>query len=239
MPDSDEEMSIGHGSASDVSEASSQDASAISHVTVEDVIAEALSKPAEAEPEQYGHEASLNSHLSRASDTVSQQPDHQLEDGATMTDTGDGSEGLQPNGHHATMDQSQQEARKSDSSAGESLNASAQQQQEHISDKGHAAASASDSCTKHQAAASFDPEAAKEAELADQHAGAGLSEPDAAACEPASYVQEDAINPNDQSAAPPAVADAPKSANSGSARSQPTRSSSRNLQSQPKPTPWR
>lgn len=236
-------MSIGHGSASDVSEASSQDASAISHVTVEDDIAEASSTAAEAEPEQNGHEASLNSDLSRASDTVLQQPDHQLEDGATMTDTGDGSEGLQPNGrslpHHATMHQSQQEARKSDSSAGEAFNASAQQQQEHVFDKGHAAASASDSCTKHQAAASFNPEAAKEAELADQHAGAVVVEPNAAACEPASYAQKDAINPNDQSAAPPAVADAPKSANSGSARSQPTRSSSRNLQSQAKPTPWR
>ena len=43
VPDSDEEMSIGHGSASDVSEASSQGASALSHTTMDNDTAEASS----------------------------------------------------------------------------------------------------------------------------------------------------------------------------------------------------
>ena len=238
MPDSDEEMSIGHGSASDMSEASSQDAAAVSHVTEEEELAEASSRAAGPELQQNGHKASLNGDLNRSSDTVLQHPDHQLRHVTAVKDTRDNSEGVQPNGQPATSDQSQQGRSKADPFVGEASSAgSAQEEQGQTSDTGHATASASDSCMKHPAAASFDPEAAKEAELADQQAGAVVEEPDAAAGEPALHMQGNPTDTNDQSAAPPTVADASKLANSGSARSQSTRSSSRQLQA--KPTPWR
>lgn len=240
VPDSDEEMSIGHGSASDLSEASSQDASALSHVTVEEDTVEASSRATDAVAPQVDAQPSSSATAVNESDDVhktveaeSQQSQLQRDDTAAYVNGVSG--GLHLNGHGQPEPAATEESRHVPTY----VEASQLAQEQQRADQGHGADPAEDSGIKHQAAAVFDPQAAKEAAAADEAVGAVADEPGTAADELVQHAQE---NPNcngDLNATTPVLADISKSATPGTAKPLPTRSSSRHIQSQAKTAPWR
>ena len=135
------------------------------------------------------------------------------------------------------MSHSEDKMPQTNEGSGTSPVAQQQQQPQHFL---HQSASPADhSCGKHQTAAVFDSEVAKEAAAVDQEAGATVEEADAPGCRaelPQNFIANQLVTSNEQPTAPPA-ADASSLASIGPIRSQPLRSSSR--QSQAKSAPWR
>lgn len=96
------------------------------------------------------------------------------------------------------------------------------------------------SVDRHQAAAVFDPQAAKQAAAADQAIGAVVEEVNAADNEPIPHAQQESPDVKDDVRTQPASSgDVPQLTTAGSAKLLATRSSSRHAQLQAKSAPWR
>lgn len=221
-------MSIGHGSASDISEASSQDASVLSHVTMADDPAEA-SSPASAVPTQVDRVSPAAEHDAQANAAAP------LKDiGVTRSNTICASsidKSCQNTGNSCREDV----LRHPLANGGAPYQDDPLQQQGNVIDTGNAedtASAVSGSNVQHPTAAVFDPEVAEEAAAADQADGAAVEEPADVLSQP----DQAAAAASNSKAVSLTEADASTNPEAAPGKAQPNRSNSRQTQ---KAMPWR